>query len=186
MERKENQRTMLTKRLIKEGLTELLAEESIHKISIRALCERAGINRSTFYKYYGSQYDVLAELEEELLARIQEALGMDGADAASTGRILGAVCAYLEEHMSLVQVLVGNNVDPAFPEKLFSLPQIRQIAMGRLGDRYDEEDRRYIYIFVINGAYHLLRAWVEQERRRPFHEVALLLQELIDRVCGQV
>ena len=51
MEGRENQRVMLTRRLIKESLTGLLAEESIHKISIRALCERAGINRSTFYKY---------------------------------------------------------------------------------------------------------------------------------------
>ena len=58
MEKRENQRIMLSKRLIKESLTRLLASESIHKISVRMLCEEAGINRSTFYKYYGSQYDV--------------------------------------------------------------------------------------------------------------------------------
>ena len=35
MEKRENQRIMLSKRLIKESLTRLLASESIHKISVR-------------------------------------------------------------------------------------------------------------------------------------------------------
>ena len=65
MEQRENQRVRLSKRLIKESLTRLLQTESIHKVSIRTLCEEAGVNRSTFYKYYGSQYDVLEELEAE-------------------------------------------------------------------------------------------------------------------------
>ena len=70
MARQENQRVMLTRRLIREGLMELLKTESIHKISVRALCEGAGINRSTFYRYYGSQYDVLAEMEEQVLGDV--------------------------------------------------------------------------------------------------------------------
>ena len=41
MEKRENQRVMLTRRLIQESLTRLLARESIHKVSIRSLCEEA-------------------------------------------------------------------------------------------------------------------------------------------------
>lgn len=74
MERRENQRVMLTKRLIRESLIRLMVQESVHKISIRMLCEDAGVNRSTFYKYYGSQYDVLAEVEAEFIAGIQDTL----------------------------------------------------------------------------------------------------------------
>ena len=35
-------------------------------ITIRELCERAGINRSTFYKYYGNQFDLLNEMEKDI------------------------------------------------------------------------------------------------------------------------
>ena len=53
---KEDQRVMLTKRLLKDSLVSLLKEKTIFKITIRELCDTAGINRSTFYKYYDSQY----------------------------------------------------------------------------------------------------------------------------------
>ena len=51
--------------------------KSIQKIYVRELCVKADINRSTFYKYYESQYDLLAEIEndflQELFLRIYEA-----------------------------------------------------------------------------------------------------------------
>ena len=181
MERKQNQRVMLSKRLIKEGLTELLKTNSIHSLSVRMLCETAGINRSTFYKYYGSQYDVLAEMEEELLENIRIALERD--TASSDREKIEAICAYLQQHMDSIRVLVGNNVDPDFPQKLFYLPQIRQMILERLGNRYDKEAQNDVYVFIINGAYHLVRAWIDRDSRRPFTEVAFLLEDLIDRIC---
>lgn len=181
MEKRENQRIMLSKRLIKEGLTRLLEKESIHKLSVRALCEEAGINRSTFYKYYGSPYDVLAEMEEEMLDNVRRAL--DKENAATDREKIEALCAYFERYMPSVRVLVGNNVDPSFPERLFNLPQVRQMILERLGDRCDEEEQNYVYVFLISGVYHLVQEWILSDSRKSFIEVALLLGDLIDRVC---
>lgn len=181
MERRENQRVMLTKRLIQESLTELLKTESIHKISVRALCEGAGINRSTFYRYYGSQYDVLTELEEEVLRDVAYLLRQD--PASSDREKLEAICAYFERHMDSVRVLVGNNVDPDFPQKLFGMPQVRDMILERMGPGVDAELQRYIYIFLVNGAYHLVQEWIDCDSQRPFKEIAYLLEELIDRLC---
>ena len=181
MEQRENQRVMLTKRLIRESLTELLKTESIHKISVRALCEGAGINRSTFYRYYGSQYDVLSEMEEMVLRDVGYLLRQD--PSSSDREKLEAICAYFERHMDSVRVLVGNNVDPDFPRKLFGMPQVREMIFARMGADVDEEMQRYIYIFLVNGAYHLVQEWIDCDSRRPFKEIAYLLEELIDRLC---
>ena len=182
MEKRENQRVMLTKRLIKESLTRLLAAQSIHKISIRTLCEDADINRSTFYKYYGSQYDVLSEMENDLIGGIREALN-EGDNPTSVAKI-EAICSYLERNMDFVRLLVGNNVDPDFPGKLFSLPQIEQIIVERLDGRYDPEDQRYIYTFLVNGCYSLIQDWLSKDSRKSFVQIAMLMQDLIDGVCG--
>lgn len=64
MRMKPNQRIALTKELIHRALISLLKKQDIHKISIRELCDIAGINRTTFYNHYGSQYDVLAEIRD--------------------------------------------------------------------------------------------------------------------------
>ena len=55
----ENQRVYLSKKLLENALISLLKQKSLYKISIRELCEVASINRSTFYKYFSSQFDLL-------------------------------------------------------------------------------------------------------------------------------
>ena len=52
---KENQRILVTKRLLGVALIKLLKEKTIHEISVRELCDKAGVNRSTFYNHYKSQ-----------------------------------------------------------------------------------------------------------------------------------
>ena len=45
-----NRKIQMTKKLIREVLFECLKEKDINKITISGLCEKADINRSTFYK----------------------------------------------------------------------------------------------------------------------------------------
>ena len=69
-----NRKIQMTKRCIREALFECLKEKGINKITISSLCEKADINRSTFYKYYGSQYDVVKEMEQEVIKLINAQL----------------------------------------------------------------------------------------------------------------
>ena len=64
-----NRKIQMTKRFIRLALFECLKEKDINKITISSLCEKADINRSTFYKYYGSQYDVIKEMEQEVIPK---------------------------------------------------------------------------------------------------------------------
>ena len=178
---KQERRYRRTEALILNGLTTLLQQKSIKEITVRELADLVDINRSTFYKYYGSPYDVLAEMEEELLDNVRRAL--DKENAATDREKIEALCAYFERYMPSVRVLVGNNVDPSFPERLFNLPQVRQMILERLGDRCDEEEQNYVYVFLISGVYHLVQEWILSDSRKSFIEVALLLGDLIDRVC---
>ena len=105
-EKKINQRVMLSKRLIKESLTELLKTKGIHNLSVRLLCETAGINRTTFYKYYGSQYDVLAEMEEELLEAINRS-GIGPGGLGGTTTALGVNIQTYPTHIAGLPVAVN-------------------------------------------------------------------------------
>ena len=69
---RDNRRVSMTKRIIKDTFIEMLEKKNIQKIYVRELCETADINRSTFYKYYESQYDLLAEMQNDLLIQIEE------------------------------------------------------------------------------------------------------------------
>ena len=65
--RKTDKRTICTKTAIKEVLLEMLKETPFSKISVKELCERIDINRTTFYIHYGNTLDVLIEIIDEFL-----------------------------------------------------------------------------------------------------------------------
>ena len=72
MTEKLDRRVAMTKKFLKDALIEMLKTKDIYHISIRELCERADVNRSTFYKYYGSQFDLLADMESDMIEFIQK------------------------------------------------------------------------------------------------------------------
>ena len=75
MNTKNNQRTRLSKMLFKNALMDLLKEKgSINKVSVRELCDRSDLNRSTFYAHYQEPNDLLIEIETELLDATEEYL----------------------------------------------------------------------------------------------------------------
>ena len=126
MEKREDRRVTMTKRMLKEALTEMLREVDIYHISIRELCQRADINRTTFYKYYGSQFDLLADMENDLLDFLSKTIR----EYASNPKIIiRTVCEYMENHLEFGRLIINNNVDPLFPQKIFSLAAMRETVM---------------------------------------------------------
>ena len=62
-------RTRVTKMLIRRAFTDLLRVKPVQSISIKELCEKAGVNRGTFYAHYASVHDLLMQMEDECSAR---------------------------------------------------------------------------------------------------------------------
>lgn len=62
-----NQRVRLTRELLREAMLHRLEEGSTDKVTVVALCQEAGINRSTFYRYYDEPQDVVKDMEEGVL-----------------------------------------------------------------------------------------------------------------------
>ena len=69
-----NRRVQMTKRMLREALADLMETQPIGKITVRQLCACADVNRSTFYSYYSVLYQLLYEMEKEVLAEIPEVL----------------------------------------------------------------------------------------------------------------
>lgn len=183
----ENQRIKLTKRLLRTSLISLLKANSIHKISIRELCENAGINRSTFYKYYGSQYDLLEDIEEEMIVYIEENIvDYKILDIRRGVEQITALFNYFEENAELVRLLVNNNVDPDFPQRVINLPQIRSLVDIQLGSKYTASQAEYIFTFIVNGGFAMLRNWINKDDREPSQELASLMFFGVDSLCSNL
>ena len=72
--KKEDQRSILTKRLIKESFAKLLKDYPSDKISVSKLCEKAEINRGTFYLYYKDIYDLRYRMANDYLEDVKASI----------------------------------------------------------------------------------------------------------------
>ena len=185
MGQKENQRIRLTKKLLTDALLKMLQEQSIHAISIRDLCEKAGINRTTFYHHYGSQYDLLNDTTNRFLDQIAQQLAeADPEDRENVQERVILAFQYLEDNLSLSRLLLNSNADPSFADKLFALPKIGDLLNASLKNCTDPRRRQAIVSFAIHGSYHLLQEWINCEQRLPVQKQAGIILELARRVCS--
>ena len=99
------------------ALVELLHEEPLADISVKELCSRAYVARSTFYAHYRNVDDVLAAIEQaavEDLTVLNDPLATASpSDAASLSFFQGTL-AYLDEHRDLMGVLLVERPDARF------------------------------------------------------------------------
>ena len=176
MERKEDRRVAMTKKMLKDALTEMLSEKDVYHISIRELCQRADVNRTTFYKYYGSQFDLLADMENDLLAFLSNTIREN---ASNPRKMVETACEYLEGHLEFGRLIINNNVDPLFPQKLFSLAAIRDVIRREYLDKQDPEMQEYLFNYIIYGAYRVICLWLNKTRRESPEQIAGVLTHLI-------
>lgn len=83
--RKTDQRTIITKGMIKDALLELLQNTPYEKITVTALCRQSEITRATFYLHYDNIDDVLNELLDDAL-RLTELDTMHSINPAISGQ----------------------------------------------------------------------------------------------------
>ena len=166
----------MTKRMLKDALTEMLRSEDIYHVSIRELCQRADVNRTTFYKYYGNQFDLLADMENDLLVFLSDTIREYVSDRV---RIIEILCRYMEEHLEFGRLIVNNNVDPLFPQRLFSMEVLREAVLMNYSSLQDEKLQEYLFNFITYGAYRIFCIWLNKDQRESPEEIALLLMRLI-------
>ena len=176
-ELKSPQRRTLTKRLIREAMLELLKTKSIQKISVRELCDAAGINRTTFYNHYDGTYEVLTEIEEHFLAQLS------AADTISNGedgleRHIETLCLKLKQNADTALLLLTNNADPNFSSKLLKTQGCCEIWQ-KAGSAYSEDETELLTEFISGGAYSMVCRWLESGCRQSPKQVASLLTAVI-------
>ena len=71
-ETQKSPKSVQTRRRIVSSYAELLEDHDYDKISVSALCKRAGIVRSTFYVYFSDIYDVIQYLEDDLIVAFKK------------------------------------------------------------------------------------------------------------------
>ena len=179
--RMENQRIRISKTMLKDALIDILRDKSIEKVTITELCAKAQVNRTTFYKYYGSQYDLLMDIEADLFHELERVLLLEQNRDMET---LVAIVHCLDQNQDTWKVLINSMGDQAFTQRLFSLPIIQTFFRQRTKAELTPAQEAYVYVFFCQGSYAILRRWLNRENHEPPEEIARLIMLLANQVLG--
>ncbi len=158
--RKMDQRVRLTRNLLKNALVQLMQEQHISKISVRALCETAGINRSTFYVHYNDQFDLLNNVEQEVLENLNRYLEKQDLNYSNpiSVQVLTSILDYFKENVELFRALLSENCDNAFQKDIMELAQV---ISSQISQSLDTKTQEYIKTFCLTGAISMLHKWLK-------------------------
>lgn len=160
MNTKENQRTRLSKIILKNALMELLKEKgSVNKISVRELCDRAQLNRSTFYAHYSNPEDLLNEIENDLLNSTKEHLEKIGSENdLGAHKYILSFLQFIKENDKPFRTLLVDSADPEFRSRFIQQSVVQFI--GNLQIDFPEKLEQYIYAYILNGSTGTIIQWI--------------------------
>lgn len=184
MNKPNNRRVQITKRMLKESLLEMLEQTNISNISVRSLCEEANVNRSTFYKHYTSQYDVFNEMQNDFLLQIEQCFQQNNEEGFSYQDTLTKKLAYMKENMRLCKVLIGKNVASNFKQQLLNIPYIKQELSLNIC-KGSEAEMKYKKEFIISGSYHIIVRWLNDSCPEAPEQVSAIILDITNKALRQ-
>lgn len=180
MDKKENQRVALTKRLLQEGLLRLLEKKELAKINVTELCKESGINRATFYKYYGSPGDVLAAIKEQFFQELLDSQWPDSIKSPLTYvEAFGRTCAYFYEHKELAKHII-RNMDFNISGVLEKMSQGNHGVHEYLEKTFDPKGAELAATYIGYGGYSIIRQWLVQDIDKTPKEIEAIVQKLMN------
>lgn len=159
-----------TKRNIEQAFLELYRTKRLEQISISALSEKAGVNRSTFYYYFVDIYDLLEYVENKYI---------DEATKIIPILIDGIIQDNLEENIAMIQEFYKKNRD-IFLLFLVERPNAhiiqaskkiaRTYALHYIGIGEDKLGVREkcIMEYIANAQIGIISWWLDNDRNMEF------------------
>lgn len=187
---KSESRYFRTAQRMDEALLSLLSEKELEYITVKDVCVRAGVNRSTFYLHYENTADLLAEAVEMIHARFQRSVpAQEPANTALTAapkeelffitdRWLLPWLDFVRENRRIYKALHAQT-DVFGVERTYR--QFFQKVFSPILSRYGVAARRHEYImeFYRHGLVAVMLRWVESDCKESPAEIAEIIKSCV-------
>ncbi len=177
--------------LMDEALLQLLEKKDLEFITVKEICERAGVNRSTFYLHYETISDLLDETAEMIDKRFSQYF--EESDEDFTEKISGVELSelvlinekqllpylrFIQENKAVYRATLRNPYAVRADEKYEYLKNrvIEPILM-----RFDipKERHRYYIDYYIEGIMAIVKRWLMNDCTDSVEEIAAVIEDCV-------
>lgn len=176
-----------------EAFLALLENKDFSYITVKEICETAGVNRSTFYLHYETISDLLSESVSYLNENFLEYMNHDKNAFISkvqncplnelyliTPEYLAPYLSYIREHKRLFRTAIEK---AAVLEMEKSYAKMFRYVFTPILERYQvaEKDRTYIMAFYIRGLMAIITEWLKTDCKDSIEYIITMIQKCVMR-----
>lgn len=181
---KTDRRVIYTKMVLKESLFGLIREKPVGRISVKEICEKADINRATFYSHFNDVYDMLSKIENELYETIRSSLDK-GWRSSSIAELLTGICTDIKQNGAVFQALLSENGDKDFLNRVLYVAQDKCVSDWKaLAPKTDLRELEKIYSFFSHGSAAVVLSWVQNGMEESPAEIASFIEQITNKGLG--
>jgi AcrR family transcriptional regulator len=176
-----------TSLLMDEALLLLLEKKEYEFITIKEICEKAGVNRSTFYLHYETMDDLLDETIRMINTKFMEAFNNEKLNVKGSSKenlffinekYLIPYLNFIKENKNVYKLIYKNArlfQAQTTLEKFYN--EIFEIALDKHGVSNEEKD--YIFSYYAYGVVAVVRKWIEKDCKDDISFITKLIINVI-------
>lgn len=182
-----------TARLMDEALLLLLDKKEYEFITVKEICQKAGVNRSTFYLHYEGVDDLFRETVEMINERFFEAFNGEKIDVqgSSTADCFLITPEFLTPYLNFIlqnkrvfrllytkpKLFGSENTFSRMYAELFA-PILRKFGTS-------EQNMPYVFGYYAGGITSVVKCWAENDCDKPVDELVALITALLPRSLAE-
>lgn len=183
-----------TAKRMDEALLSLLLEKDFEYITVKDVCARAAVNRSTFYLHYENTSDLLMEAIAMIHERFQTSIPVQPLESAAISELHRDDLFFITDHWLFpylgfvkenkhVYKAIHTQMDVFGAERAYE--QFFQSTFSPILSRFGvaREKHDFIMAFYRHGLTAVLMKWVESDCRESVDDIAGIIKLCVGEDC---
>lgn len=176
-----------------EAFLELIEKKDFAYITVKEICEKAGVNRSTFYLHYETLDDLLAESVQHIIDEFIAFMPHDTADFLEklqnrrleelyliTPEYLVPYLAYIKEHRRIFQAAIAQ---ASLLQMEDTYQKLNHYVLTPILNRYQvpANVQKYMMQFYIQGLMAIISQWLKDDCKDSIEHIVSIIQLCIKK-----
>jgi len=176
-----------TKQAIKKTLIQQIEEVGFERVTVKNLALAANINRGTFYLHYTDKFEVMEDLQQELLNELEgyvkNVQPVEAFHTVKKGQLYQPfveIFQCIKRHSRVFRVFLGEQGSPIFinkMKKVFSNQLLNSLSLIQ-EETVDPEFRQYLQAFLSSAILGVIQEWLDSGNE-DVEEMAIIHFRLI-------
>lgn len=175
---KDDRRVRKTKRSLRNGLAELMVNKELRSITVRELTDKVDIHRATFYAHYKDIYDLYEQMEDEVVAELNELIMQNYSQPPSS--FYKIIFEYIMENKQLCQMLFSANGERSIVVRLNDLFEEKCLETWCKDWKYSEfsETLKFNVRYHVQGCLAIISKWAQSNFTYPMDQLVEIVADI--------